>query len=256
MVKHTKDVKDTVGAFYDDGIAHFPIRLEELIGNESLRSFGRNVGISDSGLRKYLPPGSSRPTFDKLVAIARYKGVNLEWLATGKGSKSGDVSPNALDCRCNMPSDGGDYVDANFLDEEFVLVPGYHVQVSAGSGCTPLQDNPKVRRHLAFRKKWIQHKNLNPKSLCVVFAKGDSMADTIKDNDSLLVDLSSTTPVDGRVFVVRLGDELYAKRIQVGLLGELTLISDNSSYKAIEIAKENLNQLVIIGRVVQISTEV
>ncbi|WP_290369123.1 S24 family peptidase [Vibrio hippocampi] len=89
----------------------------------------------------------------------------------------------------------------------------------------------------------------------VVFVKGDSMADTITDNDSLLIDTESRVPIDGHIYVVRLGDELYAKRIQKSFDGSLVLISDNKDYGPIAVPKEQLNELCIVGKVVQRATD-
>ncbi|MGF1725668.1 S24 family peptidase [Photobacterium nomapromontoriensis] len=272
--KLTQAEKNTPSAFDKEGIAHFSARLKELIGNESIRSFGEKVGITDSGLRKYLPPNNSKPTFDKLVAIADYKGVRLEWLATGNGPKLVEPSSINLDhytpkehifkninvdnlfSVCAYCDDGAqpEMNEANdAINEEFVLVPGYHIQVSTGHGTSAI-DAP-VKRYLAFRRKYIQYRKLDPNKLAVIFAKGDSMEPTIKDNDSLLVDLSANKPLDGKIFVVRLGDELYAKRIQKSFDGSLRLISDNEEYSPIEVSTDQLDQLCIIGRVVQRSTD-
>lgn len=242
-------------AFDEEGIATFPDRLKELIGNESLRSFGQAVGISEGGLRKYLPPGTSKPTFDKLVAIARYKAVNLEWLATGQGPKVAFVEHEQTSTLPSQDagSGGSHSLSLDEFNEEFVLVPGYHIQVSAGNGSCAI-DAP-VKRYLAFRRKYLKYKGLDANKLAIVFAKGDSMEPTIKDNDSLLVDLKATAPIDGKIFVVRLGDELYAKRVQKSYDGSIRLISDNKDYQAIEVPKEELTQLCIIGRVVQRSTD-
>ncbi|MGF1689323.1 helix-turn-helix transcriptional regulator [Photobacterium japonica] len=273
MEKHTQREKSTSSAFDKEGIAHFSTRLKELIGDESIRSFGEKVGITDSGLRKYLPPNSSKPTFDKLVTIADYKGVRLEWLATGQGPKSTEPfidhfipkkdSPIYKNLKwdnlfsvcayCNDTVDP-DENDANeAINEEFVLVPGYQIHVSAGHGTSAI-DAP-VKRYLAFRRKYIQHRKLDPNKLAVIFAKGDSMEPTIKDSDSLLIDLNAQKPLDGKIFVVRLGDELYAKRIQKSFDGSLRLISDNKEYSPIEVPTNQLDQLCIIGRVVQRSTD-
>lgn len=61
------------------------IRLREVIGDESLASFGRRCGISEGGIRKYLTGAS--PSTENLVAMADIANVNIEWLATGRGPK-------------------------------------------------------------------------------------------------------------------------------------------------------------------------
>lgn len=255
--------KNNPVAFCPEGIATFPERLKELIGDESLRSFGKMVGISEGGLRKYLPPGTSKPTFDKLVAIARYKGVNLEWLATGEGPKepspfdlwfeSGPGAKVKEEQQTWNKQTASPRQDSAF-DEEYALIEGYHVAVSTGHGA--FGEGAQVTRRLAFRRRWLSYRGFKPEQLKVVFARGDSMEPTIKDGDSLLVNLASTSPVDGKIFVVCLGEQLYAKRIQKRWDGGLELISDNKEYNSQVIPAAELEQLQVIGQVVWIGKDI
>lgn len=61
----------------------FEERLRTLIGEGSVSSFARKVGLSESLLRKYLK--GSDPSLAKADQIARLANVSLEWLATGCG---------------------------------------------------------------------------------------------------------------------------------------------------------------------------
>ena len=45
----------------------------------------------------------------------------------------------------------------------------------------------------------------------MIIAKGDSMAPTIEDGDSLLIDLSKREIYDGKIYCVRIDGQLYAK---------------------------------------------
>ena len=75
----------------DDHASEFDFvsRLKKLIGNESVRSFGRKTGISETQLRKYLS-GKSKPGLDNLVSISKVTGVSIEWLATGERTEQKD----------------------------------------------------------------------------------------------------------------------------------------------------------------------
>ncbi|WP_394131123.1 helix-turn-helix transcriptional regulator [Shewanella maritima] len=117
-------------------------------------------------------------------------------------------------------------------------------------------DDEKVKRKLAFRTKWLRYRGLQPESLRVVFAKGDSMEPTIHTGDSILVDITQTTLTDGSIFVLRLGDELYAKRLQKHIDGSVTIISDNKEYKEQVVSIEDLPMLNIVGKVVWIGKDV
>ncbi|NET36548.1 MAG: LexA family transcriptional regulator [Cyanothece sp. SIO1E1] len=63
----------------------FPHRLKKAVGSQSIRSFARECGFSDTVLRQYLN-GQSEPTRPALLAMARTANVSLEWLAVGQGS--------------------------------------------------------------------------------------------------------------------------------------------------------------------------
>ena len=66
-------------------------RLREAIGDESQASFARRAGVAESVFRKYL--AGAQPSTDRLVAIADAAGVNIAWLAAGRGPKKGSATP-------------------------------------------------------------------------------------------------------------------------------------------------------------------
>ena len=68
----------------------FSNRLALVIkGNYGYAEFANKVGVSVSGLKKWLS-GTSEPGLSKLVAIAKVAGVSLEWLAAGDGVRDAD----------------------------------------------------------------------------------------------------------------------------------------------------------------------
>ncbi|WP_299494917.1 S24 family peptidase [uncultured Shewanella sp.] len=209
-------------------VENFNLRLKELIGAQSISSFGQLIDASEGGIRKWLN-NTSKPSFDKVVRIADECKVNLEWLATGKGAK--DISNKEL-INC----------------DEYAYIPVYNVTVSTGHGITNKTET--IKRYLAFRKRWLQFRNLNPSELAVVYASGDSMEPTIHSNNSLLVDTSQTSLKDGCIYVLRISDDLFAKRLQKGIDGSVILISDNKEYETQRIEKNRIELLNIIGKVV------
>lgn len=66
-------------------------RIREAVGGESVLSFSRKCGISETAFRKYL--GGAEPSTLRLVAIADAAGVNIAWLAAGRGPKKGSATP-------------------------------------------------------------------------------------------------------------------------------------------------------------------
>ena len=71
-----------------DQIGRFGSRLKEVIGQESLRSFARKIGLSEASVRNYVG-GKRYPGLDTLGEIAARAKVNFMWLATGEGPQQG-----------------------------------------------------------------------------------------------------------------------------------------------------------------------
>lgn len=60
----------------------FQIRLKELIGGGSVRSFARKCGLPESTIRSYLA-GKRAPIFENIEKIAKACGRSVNWLTTG-----------------------------------------------------------------------------------------------------------------------------------------------------------------------------
>lgn len=144
----------------------------------------------------------------------------------------------------------GTYSEQNFLDE-FAMIPGYRVQVSAGHGTVAI-DGEEPCRHLAFRRKWLKWRGFSEKELVIVWCKGESMEPAIYNNDTLVVHTGQTKPVDGGIYVLRNHDQLWVKRIQ-SLPSAWVLLSDNPRYPPIEVPKDEQHNFQIVGKVVHIS---
>ena len=132
---------------------------------------------------------------------------------------------------------------------EFVLIPHFRAEVSMGGGAD-CHSNDEIIGHLAFKNVWLQKRRLNPKFLTIVDAVGDSMYPTINDGDVLLVDLRQKDPIDNRIFVIRMNQQLYAKRLHCRPGSKLVVHSDNPLSPAFDVDSAEHNGLDIIGRVV------
>ncbi|MBF0192735.1 MAG: helix-turn-helix transcriptional regulator [Magnetococcales bacterium] len=132
---------------------------------------------------------------------------------------------------------------------DFVLIPRIRAEASMGVGAEcPAQDD--IIGHLAFKNVWLQKRRLNPRFLTIIDAVGDSMKPTINDGDVLLVDLRQKDPIDNRIFVLRMDQQLYAKRLQNRPGGKLAVHSDNPHAPAFDVELSAQDGLDIIGRVV------
>ncbi|WP_246658402.1 helix-turn-helix transcriptional regulator [Rhizobium sp. FKY42] len=221
----------------------FQQRLEELIGEESIHAFGKRAGINDTSMRAYLK--DTMPGLDKLVAIAETGGVTLDWLARGIGPKRVD---SGVDGVINTPDGRALMIQAKrTAPDGFALVPRLDIQASAGNGRLATTEEPLD--YLAFQADWLRGRGINPAFARILTAKGDSMEETIRDGDVLLVDTSIDRVRDNSIYVVVYGDMVLVKRIHGRINGSLQLISDNPRYPPEEVAPGEVDQLNIAGRV-------
>ncbi|KAB2687558.1 helix-turn-helix transcriptional regulator [Brucella tritici] len=214
----------------------FAERLKVLIGNQSANAFAREVDIGESLMRKYL--AGATPGIDKVAQIAKVKGVALDWLINGEGEMSTVELPQ-------LPQ----RVQATELEakSEFTLVPRLDVQASAGAGRVTIGEDPL--EYLAFQSTWLRSRNINPAFARILTARGDSMEETIRDGDVLLVDTSINRIRDNTIYVIVYGDMVLVKRVHGRLNGSLQLISDNPRYPAEEVSAGEIEQLHVAGRV-------
>ncbi len=139
-------------------------------------------------------------------------------------------------------------------NDEYVYIPFYDIQASAGIGLF-IEGTAQPTKHLAFRRQWVQAKGLRADKLVALYTKGDSMLPTLKDGAIIVINTAKTSPVDGRLYVVRIGKDLLVKRIQKIPMG-IRLISDNKSmYDPIDIQYNdyNGNQIQICGQLIHTS---
>lgn len=139
--------------------------------------------------------------------------------------------------------------------EEYCYIPVYDIEVSAGYGMFS-EGAIKPRKHLAFRRRWIEARNLDFSKLSAVFTTGDSMEPTIPNGAAIIVDHQRNKAMDGKIYVIRIDNRLWVKRIQWLIDGGLRLISDNKLYQPLDITRQDLeieNNVEIIGQVIHAS---
>lgn len=208
----------------DFDIESFRLRLAEIIGSESKRSFASRCNLSDAAILKYLG-GQSVPSIDRAMSIAKAGGVNLLWLAAGEGPKL----LNTVDAPA-----------ANLGDQDVVWIDSFDVLASAGNGAHNEWEHLEAR--IPFAKDWLRAHDLDGKKLAALKVHGDSMYSTLDHGDTVLVELlpddAAEQLVDG-VYVLRLNGNLLIKRLQSDLMGGLYIKSDNSAYREIHISQQS-----------------
>ena len=195
------------------------------------------TGVSCRTIGNY-ERGGRIPDADFLARLASH-GVDVLYLLTGEKAPSGSLSVReaAPAYRISTP------------DVEYVYVPRYDVQASAGSGA--VVNDESIVDSLAFKRDWIVRAlGLDPARLALINVAGDSMTPTISDGDLILLDTRPMTHRAEGIYVISHDNALLVKRLRVRLNGDVEIISDNPRYGSETITGEQLTRLRIVGRVV------
>lgn len=86
--------------------------------------------------------------------------------------------------------------------------------------------------------------------LQIINSVGDSMEPTIADRSLAVVDRNQQSILADGVYCLRVGEQLFIKRVQRNLNGSVTLISDNPRYQPATISAGELENAEVIGRVI------
>ncbi|MFV0600947.1 MAG: S24 family peptidase [Brachymonas sp.] len=208
-------------------------RLESEINKFELSELANDLGVARNTIYNWMAKANTPLNY--LVAL-KARGVDVEYIISGERSSAQNIEH----AHTNENQPGTD---------EFIHVPRYDVQASAGNGS--LVHDESVVDHLAFKRDWVVRTlGLDPKRLALIDVAGDSMSPTINDGDLILLD---TRPAQSRtegIYVINLGGSLLVKRIRMRLSGVVDVVSDNERYGTETISGEQLTSLQIVGRVV------
>ncbi len=129
------------------------------------------------------------------------------------------------------------------------LVKRFDTAASAGVGS--LAGEERAAGTIGFDHRWLRRLGLVPENLSIIDVKGESMAPTLNDGDTIMVNRADGAERlrDG-IYVLRLDDALMVKRVALSPRGarELTVSSDNPHYPR----WENIDRALvdIVGRVI------
>ncbi|TCU01664.1 LexA family transcriptional regulator [Vibrio crassostreae] len=129
-------------------------------------------------------------------------------------------------------------------------LPVYDVHAAAGAG-TLVQGEFQLDT-LMVPTSLLSEFDLCEKSASIIYVDGDSMEPTLSDKDRLLVDTRELQhPVPNGVYVIRIDDAVYVKRLKWNIAkGVYLIVSDNQDYEAFEINHKTGRNFKIIGKAI------
>lgn len=152
---------------------------------KSQSALSRSSGVPQPTINRILKGVIKHaPETKTLQALARALGVSFEWLAEGRG---------------DMHRAGFNDV-ATPSEDEFDLVPQMDLRAACGDG--KFAEHVVVKGGLAFKKDFMRRFGISEMTSRVIYAAGQSMEPTIGDGRVVLVNLTETEPVDGKVFLI------------------------------------------------------
>ncbi|KAB0650124.1 LexA family transcriptional regulator [Acinetobacter bohemicus] len=193
------------------------------------------VGITQPAYQALESGKNQKSAF--LPLIAQVLGVDPYWLTTGKISDSFNQE---------------DILDPVIVREEdesqFVWIEVVEANFSCGEGESIEFHFDAINGKIPFPPSFLKDKNVTKNNMKIIKAKGDSMADFIKDGDLVGINLSQIEIIDGEIYAVYLAGEGMIKQIFKEADGSLILHSLNDKYRDKVVTEENGKNFKVMGR--------
>lgn len=187
--------------------------------------------------------GVNSPTNERLIKLAQALKTTSSWLLTGNSTPEfTQIEP----WDSNTP-----------LNDDEVEIPFFKDFSFACGGGSIGEAIANETRKLRMSKATLRNLSITKENAVAATATGGSMSPTIKDGDTIHVDLGRKSIKDGKIFAICLGGLFYCKRLYNLPLGGVRIVSDNSAeFPEIQLSAQEIidQQLEIIGWVWQISS--
>ncbi len=211
------------------------LKKSRLNANKSQEEVAQFVGIKQPTYQALESGKTKKSAF--LPLIANFLSVDPFWLATGK-------NPDAFSEKDLLKPTVVEYG----VDNEFVWIDVVEANFSCGVGESIEFHFDAINGKIPFPPSFLKEKNVTEKSMKIIKAKGDSMADFIKDGDMVGINLAQTDVIDGEIYAVYLAGEGMIKQIFKEADGSLILHSLNEKYRDKLVTEENGKNFKVIGR--------
>lgn len=218
------------------------VMLERSISNAKL---ARMVGVSRPTIGNWIE-GKSTPTGENLNNLANVLKLDPNWLLNGKERDilSGFMQVEPWDSDTPLEDD----------EVEIPFFKDFSFACGSGSIGEALESE---KRKLRMSKATLRNRSIDKKNAVATIAAGDSMNPTIKDGDTIHIDLGRKTIKDGKIFAICHGGLFMAKRLYSLPFGCIRVVSDNSDeYPEIRLNAEQIKdeQFEIVGWIWQVSS--
>lgn len=192
------------------------------------------IGLSPQAPSKWKKGQIGKETLEKLAELLE---VDVGWLLTGKDA--GVFEPLVTVETVVATEDHKD---------DFVWIDVVEAVFSCGAGESIEFHFDTINGKIPFSPSFMKDKGVTKKTMKIIKAKGESMADFIKDGDLVGINLAQTDIIDGEIYAVYLAGEGMLKQIFKEADGSLVLHSLNEKFPDRIVSEENGRNFKVIGR--------
>ncbi len=196
-------------------------RIQQKLKEKNLKQadIARSTGKSTAAVTKWLR-GENIPKAENLKAIAKLLEVSDEWLLTGKNL-------TVLDSQDLQPLSEWD--ETTPIEEDEIEIPFFqNFSFDCGSGSVG-EALKAQSQALRISKATLRDLGIEKENAVATGASGNSMKPTIKDGDTIYLDLGRKTIKDGKIFAICHGGLFVAKRLYNLPMGGVRIVSDNTA---------------------------
>ena len=170
----------------------------------SQKSLAREIGASASHLSS-MEHGRVGTSLRTAMTVAKVLGVSLDYLM---GFSDDPRSSKELLQELETRSAELRAVKEGYTEGDYVAI----AEVDTSAGAAAVVDDANVTGHMKFPDRWLQDRGLRPAACRIIRVTGHSMEPTLPDGAAVLVNLESRRRQNGKVFVIRVGEDLVVRR--------------------------------------------
>lgn len=253
-------------------------RLEKALEMAALdvRYVSRQSGAPAASISALIRRDSKHSSFtEQILATLPEHKVDINWVRSGVGT------PEPKKALAPVPQGNKEYVGAppvtpaptptihseavglavslkswehpsELPDGDWVFLPKLGVLYGNAQGVNNGKKTVLLKEDVQpFRAHWIRQGKFAPAGLAWHEAVDASMHPTICAGDSMVIDTQSQRPLlDGKTYAFWYGDALRPRRVLLSPNGGARLVPKNPEFQTIEVDRDELAALNILGRVV------
>ena len=187
--------------------------------NLSQTELAERMGVNKNTISQY-KTGSRTPPMDTLEELVAALGVSLPEFFACKDDSTPDIA----------------------------FVEKVKARPRAGSG--GLETDSDHSGYYSFHSAFLVRKKGDAKTMKIFEVAGDSMSPTLDDGDLIMVNTNERDVQTGRIYLLRIGEDLMVKRLETRPGGVMLIRSDNPDYDDIPVNLHEVTDVEVFGRMV------